>query len=108
MLVTIIIISSFAFMNFEDCITIFRKGAPTTPLITIAMTKIIAGVFEKNNLPGAIFTVFCGGAEIGQAIAKDPRVPLVSFTGSSKVLVYVLTARPNKSRVFPFSEVLKV
>ncbi|KAG8380171.1 hypothetical protein BUALT_Bualt07G0165800 [Buddleja alternifolia] len=61
------------------------KGAPTTPLITIAMTKIISGVLEKNNLPGAIFTAFCGGAEIGQAIAADTRIPLVSFTGSSKV-----------------------
>ncbi|KAL8138612.1 hypothetical protein V2J09_004613 [Rumex salicifolius] len=61
------------------------KGAPTTPLITIAMTKIVAGVLEKNNLPSAIFTSFCGGTEIGQAIAKDVRIPLVSFTGSSKV-----------------------
>jgi len=67
------------------CINDCRKGAPTTPLVTIAMTKIIAGVLEKNNLPGAIFTAFCGGAEIGQAIAKDTRIPLVSFTGSSKV-----------------------
>ncbi|XP_059433262.1 aldehyde dehydrogenase family 7 member A1 [Corylus avellana] len=61
------------------------KGAPTTPLITIAVTKLVAEVFEKNNLPGAIFTSFCGGAEIGQAIAKDARIALVSFTGSSKV-----------------------
>lgn len=61
------------------------KGAPTTPLVTIAVTKLVAEVLEKNNLPGAIFTSFCGGAEIGQAIAKDPRIPLVSFTGSSKV-----------------------
>lgn len=61
------------------------KGAPTTPLITVAMTEVVAGVLEKNNLPGAIFTSFCGGAEIGQAIARDTRIPLVSFTGSSKV-----------------------
>lgn len=67
----------------------FRKGAPTTPLVTIAMTKIIAGVLEKNNLPGAIFTSLCGGAEIGQAIANDKRIPLVSFTGSSKVDYHV-------------------
>lgn len=64
-----------------------RKGAPTTPLVTIAMTKLVAGVLEKNNLPGAIFTSFCGGAEIGEAIAKDRRINLVSFTGSSKVLL---------------------
>ncbi|KAG6383853.1 hypothetical protein SASPL_156374 [Salvia splendens] len=80
-----------AVLGWNACIalvcgnSVVWKGAPTTPLITIAMTKIIAGVFEKNNLPGAIFTAFCGGAVIGQAIAKDPRVPLVSFTGSSKV-----------------------
>ncbi|KAL6226805.1 hypothetical protein ACLB2K_000765 [Fragaria x ananassa] len=61
------------------------KGAPTTPLVTIAVTKLIADVLEKNNLPGAIFTAFCGGAEVGEAIAKDKRIPLVSFTGSSKV-----------------------
>ncbi|KAI4381828.1 hypothetical protein MLD38_007865 [Melastoma candidum] len=61
------------------------KGAPTTPLVTIAMTKVVASVLEKNNLPGAIFTSLCGGADIGQAIAKDTRIPLVSFTGSSKV-----------------------
>ncbi|KAK2992968.1 hypothetical protein RJ640_008404 [Escallonia rubra] len=61
------------------------KGAPTTPLVTMAMTSLVAGVLKKNNLPGSIFTSFCGGAEIGQAIAKDTRIPLVSFTGSSKV-----------------------
>ncbi|KAJ9687915.1 hypothetical protein PVL29_013911 [Vitis rotundifolia] len=61
------------------------KGAPTTPLVTIAVTKLVAEVLEKNNLPGAIFTSFCGGAEIGDAISKDARIPLVSFTGSSKV-----------------------
>lgn len=61
------------------------KGAPTTPLISIATTKIIAKVLEKNGLPGAIFTCICGGANIGEAIAKDARIPLVSFTGSTKV-----------------------
>ncbi|ONM22186.1 Aldehyde dehydrogenase family 7 member B4 [Zea mays] len=66
------------------------KGAPTTPLITIAMTKIVASVLEKNNLPGAIFTSFCGGTEIGQAIALDIRIPLVSFTGSTRVTLFVL------------------
>ncbi|KAL8472802.1 hypothetical protein ACS0TY_029860 [Phlomoides rotata] len=35
------------------------KGTPITPLFTIATTKIIAGVLEKNNLPSAIFTAFC-------------------------------------------------
>jgi aldehyde dehydrogenase family 7 member A1 len=54
------------------------------------MTKIVASVLEKNNLPGAIFTSFCGGTEIGQAIALDIRIPLVSFTGSTRVTLFVL------------------
>ncbi|KAJ3705845.1 hypothetical protein LUZ61_009550 [Rhynchospora tenuis] len=80
-----------AVLGWNACIalvcgnSVVWKGAPTTPLITVAMTKIVAGVLEKNNLPGAIFTAFCGGAEVGQALAADTRVPLVSFTGSTKV-----------------------
>ena len=42
-------------------------------------------MFERNNLPKAICTLVCGGAEIGDAIAKDPRINLVSFTGSTAV-----------------------
>lgn len=65
--------------------TLLWKGAPTTPLTSVATTKIVASVLEKNNLPGAISTLCCGGTEIGAAIAKDERIPLVSFTGSTNV-----------------------
>ncbi|XP_056393295.1 alpha-aminoadipic semialdehyde dehydrogenase [Hyla sarda] len=61
------------------------KGAPTTSLTSVAVTKIIAQVLEDNNLPGAICSLTCGGADIGNAIAKDERVDLVSFTGSTNV-----------------------
>lgn len=80
-----------AVLGWNACIalvcgnSVVWKGAPTTPLITIAITEIIAQVLVKNNLPGSIFTSFCGGAEIGEAIARDKRIALVSFTGSSKV-----------------------
>lgn len=50
--------------------------APSTPLISIAVTKIIAGVLEKNNLPGAIASLAVGGAETGAALVQSPRVPL--------------------------------
>lgn len=61
------------------------KGAPSTPLCSIATTKIVAQVLEKNNLPGAICSLVCGGADVGSAIANDPRLPLLSFTGSTRV-----------------------
>ncbi|XP_059689559.1 alpha-aminoadipic semialdehyde dehydrogenase isoform X2 [Gavia stellata] len=61
------------------------KGAPTTSLISVAVTKIIAKVLEDNKLPGAICSLVCGGADIGTAMARDERMDLLSFTGSTKV-----------------------
>ncbi|CAG0886283.1 unnamed protein product [Darwinula stevensoni] len=61
------------------------KGAPTTPLTSVAVTKIVSSVFEANKLPAAICSMVTGGSEIGEAIAKDDRLPLVSFTGSTAV-----------------------
>lgn len=61
------------------------KGAETTPLCSIATTKIVANVLERNNIPGAIASLCCGGADIGKQLVNDTRIKLVSFTGSCKV-----------------------
>uniref|UniRef100_A0A803VDQ2 Alpha-aminoadipic semialdehyde dehydrogenase n=1 Tax=Ficedula albicollis TaxID=59894 RepID=A0A803VDQ2_FICAL len=61
------------------------KGAPTTSLVSVAVTRIIAKVLEDNKLPGAICSLVCGGADIGTAMARDERMDLLSFTGSTKV-----------------------
>lgn len=61
------------------------KGAPTTPLTSIATTKIIASVLERNDLPGGVCAMICGGADIGAKMSDDERVKLVSFTGSTQV-----------------------
>jgi len=65
--------------------TMLWKGAPTTNLTTVAVTKIVADVLERNKLPGAICSTITGGVQIGEAISSDKRVPLVSFTGSTAV-----------------------
>ncbi|KAJ3328764.1 Alpha-aminoadipic semialdehyde dehydrogenase [Blyttiomyces sp. JEL0837] len=61
------------------------KPAPSTPLTSIAVSKIIEKVFEDNKLPGALHSLVCGGADVGEGLARDPRVDLVSFTGSTNV-----------------------
>ncbi|XP_063906797.1 putative aldehyde dehydrogenase family 7 member A1 homolog [Zophobas morio] len=61
------------------------KGSETTPLVSVATTKIVSEVLERNHLPGAIATLCCGGADVGKAMAADPRIKLLSFTGSSAV-----------------------
>ncbi|KAI9228258.1 MAG: alpha-aminoadipic semialdehyde dehydrogenase-like protein [Piptocephalis tieghemiana] len=63
--------------------TTLWKGAPSTPLCSVAVVKIICEVLERNGLPGAIASLVTGGAEVGTAMAKDPRVDLLSFTGST-------------------------
>lgn len=42
-------------------------------------------VLKANGMPPAICSLVCGGADIGAALAKDPQVDLVSFTGSTPV-----------------------
>ncbi|CAL7949207.1 unnamed protein product [Xylocopa violacea] len=61
------------------------KGAPTTPLVSIATTKIVTGVLERNGVPGSIASLITGGADVGETLVSDTRVPLVSFTGSTNV-----------------------
>lgn len=64
--------------------TVLWKGAPTTSLISVATTKILANVIERNNLPP--IAVLCqGGADIGAAMSADERIALLSFTGSTTV-----------------------
>lgn len=64
--------------------SILWKGANSTPLISVATTKIVANVFARNNLP-SVATLCQGGVDIGKSMAKDERVNLLSFTGSTAV-----------------------
>lgn len=52
------------------------KPSPTTPLCSIAITKIVSGVLEENNLPGAIAGLFVGGKDVGEAIVESDEVDL--------------------------------
>lgn len=42
-------------------------------------------MLRNNNLNPAICTLICGERDVGTALTKDPRVNLVSFTGSTEV-----------------------
>jgi len=65
--------------------SVLWKGAPSTPLTSIAMIKILQSVFEANNLPPAVCSLVCGEADVGAKMAEDERLPLLSFTGSTAV-----------------------
>jgi len=61
------------------------KPSPRTPLCAIAVQHICNRVLKKHGYP-AIFSLFVDkGVQLAEKFAKDPRVSLISFTGSSAV-----------------------
>jgi aldehyde dehydrogenase family 7 protein A1 len=54
-------------------------------MVTIATSKIIADVLEKNKINPNVFTVLQGGIDVGSKMVEDKRIPLISFTGSTRV-----------------------
>ncbi len=61
------------------------KCGPSAGALTVATMRVIQAVLERNGLPKGLVTMCVGGADLGAAIAKDKRIALVSFTGSTKV-----------------------
>jgi aldehyde dehydrogenase (NAD+) len=60
------------------------KPSPHTPLCAVAVQAICDRAMKETGLEG-VFQLCVGGAEVGQWMASDPRIPLVSFTGSSAI-----------------------
>ena len=57
-----------------------------TPLTAIAVTKIAERVCRETGADPAIFTLMIGdGPSVGQKLAADRRIPLVSATGSVRM-----------------------
>lgn len=60
------------------------KPSPKTPLCAVACQQIAAEVFAKNNVPEGVSSLI-NGDEVAKMMSTDERIPLVSFTGSTKV-----------------------
>ena len=61
------------------------KPSEKTPLTALACFHIISEVLKANNLPEGIFNLVVGDREVGQLMAADRRVALVSATGSTRM-----------------------
>eukprot|EP00512_Aurantiochytrium_limacinum_P002438 CAMPEP_0171497554 /NCGR_PEP_ID=MMETSP0958-20121227/7340_1 /TAXON_ID=87120 /ORGANISM="Aurantiochytrium limacinum, Strain ATCCMYA-1381" /LENGTH=520 /DNA_ID=CAMNT_0012031817 /DNA_START=213 /DNA_END=1775 /DNA_ORIENTATION=+ len=61
------------------------KGAESASLVTIATQKVVSDVLAANGVNGGVATLCQGeGAIVGDAMCRDKRVDLLSFTGSTK------------------------
>lgn len=58
--------------------TIVLKPSPETPGSTIRFAELAT----EAGLPPGVLNVVTGGADVGQALVDDPRVAMVSVTGS--------------------------
>ena len=68
------------------------KPAPATPLGALLLGELLA----ETDLPAGIFSVLPVGNEVAPALVDDPRLPVVSFTGSETVGFAIQRAVPHK------------
>ena len=61
------------------------KPSPKTPLTAIAIQHICNQVMEKLGYEGIFNLVIGSDVEIGESLINDKAIPLVSFTGSTRV-----------------------
>ncbi len=80
--------------------TCIWKPSEKTPLSAVAVQHIIAEVIKENNLPEGVFCLINGDYKVGEWMAKDERIPLISATGSvrmGKKLAPVVAERLGRS-----------
>ncbi|MDB5197928.1 MAG: aldehyde dehydrogenase [Flaviaesturariibacter sp.] len=61
------------------------KPSEKTPLTAVACQHIIADVFAKNGVPEGVSCLVVGERELGETLAADVRIPLISATGSTRM-----------------------
>ena len=61
------------------------KPSEKTPLTALACQQIIGEVLRNNDVPEGVSCLITGGRDAGEWLARDPRVALVSATGSTRM-----------------------
>lgn len=61
------------------------KPSPRTPLTAIASMKICNEALRDKGYPDLFFLFNDAGTELAQQFVDDSRIPLISFTGSTRV-----------------------
>ncbi|MDD3459524.1 MAG: aldehyde dehydrogenase family protein [Weeksellaceae bacterium] len=76
------------------------KPSEKVPLCSVACQKIFQEVLSENNLPEGISCIVNGDYKVGEMMTQDPRVALVSATGSTrmgKIVAQTVAARLGKT-----------
>lgn len=65
--------------------TVIWKPSEKTPLCAIACQKLLAEILQSNGLPEGISSLIMGDKEVGEWLAADNRIALISATGSTRM-----------------------
>jgi aldehyde dehydrogenase (NAD+) len=61
------------------------KPSEKTPLSAIACQNIVTEIFQKNSVPEGVSSLIIGEKHLGEQMANDVRIPLISATGSTRM-----------------------
>lgn len=76
---------NFAIGGVCGDVTIWKPSSKT-PLTAVALTLIAQRALEAHHCPGAVASMLIGGGrDIGEKLIADPRIPLISATGSTRM-----------------------
>jgi acyl-CoA reductase-like NAD-dependent aldehyde dehydrogenase len=79
--------------------TVVLKGAPDTPLVTLALGELIA--HHTDIPPGVVNVLTSSDAAAGEALTASPDVDVITFTGSTAVGRRIMAAASETvKRVF--------
>jgi aldehyde dehydrogenase (NAD+) len=74
--------SMLAWVCGDTCIW---KSSEKTPLCALACQHIVAEVFTANQVPEGVCGLITGAREVGEWMTSDPRIPMISATGSTRM-----------------------
>src|SRR5947209_18546980 len=79
--------------------TVVLKGAPDTPLVTLALGELIAN--HTDIPPGVVNVLSSSDSAVGEALTTSPDVDVITFTGSTPVGRRIMAAASETvKRVF--------
>ncbi|MFJ8630738.1 aldehyde dehydrogenase family protein [Streptomyces sp. NPDC093568] len=65
--------------------TVVWKPSELTPLSSLACARLLARAAEETGAPGDVHRLLLGDRAVGEKLVDDPRVALVSATGSTRM-----------------------
>ena len=61
------------------------KPSELTPLVSLASSRLLDRALEQVGAPRELHRLLLGGRDVGEVLVDDPRVALVSATGSTRM-----------------------